>query len=228
MNYPYDIKRKLKFAPSPTYEFHIGDEVQKEDFFDATVIWASDDKMIYEISYSKGEEKNGTFKITDTGLKTYVLWYEIKKTCKSNKSIQQNENLKINYEFKTIKSQIDRILFFGCNFETTYRNIHDWSKKKKANYIASIFENAELGTFKMIPCFNQFMYECVDGAERLKAIYEYYIDNFPCLGRRFSDLSKKDRDYFLNKYIQVADLDYKIEEDEIIKHYIASNRFRLN
>lgn len=227
MQYPYDIQRKLRFAPVPTYEFQIGDEVEKENFFDAIVISVSNDKMVYGISYSEGKEKDGKIEITNTGLKTYVLWYEIRHISKNNKSFIQHQDLKANYELKTIQSQIDRILFFGCNFETDYRKEHHWTKKQKTNYISSIFENAELGKFKIFPCFNQFMYECVDGAERLKTICEYYTDNFFYHGKKFSDLSKNDKDFFLNKFIQVADLDYKTKKEKIRQHYINSNKFRL-
>ncbi len=225
MNYPYDIQRKLRFAPRPTYEFKFGDEVEKDGIYDAMIESVSDDKMVYEISYSEGKEKNGVITLTNTGLKMFVLWYEIRKPITNKKSLIENESIKAHFELKTIQSQLDRILFFGCNFDTDYRNEHLWTKKQKTLYIASVFNNVELGTFKMFPSFKEKMYECVDGAERLKALCEYYTDNFSYLGKKFSDLTKNDKEYFLNKFIQVADLDYKLKEEDIRKHYLLSNSF---
>lgn len=227
MNYPYEIQRKLKFAPNPTYEFQFGDTVEKDGIYDAMILSVSNDKMVYEISYSEGKERNGIITLTNTGLKMFVLWYEIRKPNKNTKSIVKNEFLRFHFELQTIQSVLDRILFFGCNFETDYRIKHTWSNKKKESYIASVFENIDLGTFKMIPSFNGKMYECIDGAERLKVLLDFYTDNLNYLGKKFSDLTKKDKDFFLNKFIQVADLDYKTTEEDIKQHYFLSNKIRL-
>lgn len=227
MKYPYDIKRKKELSPIPTYEYQFGDMVEIEDCYDAMVTRASRDRKVYEISYSEGSEKDGKLVITNTDLKKLVMWYQIRRPSKEKESFSEQEIVHPKFELRSIEDLLDRILFFGCRLKTDYRKEHHWTAKQKKLYIASVFDKSDLGTFILLSKQDDYMYECIDGAERMQTLLEFYTDKFPYRGKIFSDLTKKDRAFFLQRLVPIADFKSNTNEEEIIKQYRIANRIRL-
>lgn len=227
MKYPYDIIRKKELSPTPTYEYNFGDMVEIDKCYDAIVTRASRDRKVYEISYSEGYEKDGKLILTNTGLKKLVMWYEIRTPSKERKSLSERDIVVPKFESRNIQDLIDRMLYFGCNFDTDYRKEHTWIKKQKKLYIVSVFDKSELGSFKLLSTNADLMYECIDGAERMKTLLEFYTDNFSWNGKTFSNLTPKDRKFFLDRMVYVADFEPKTNKEEVERQYKISNRERL-
>ena len=77
--YKYEIDKRLKFCPEPTYVFNIGDKVTIGLLRDIVVIGVFEDNKVYEIEYSYEKNDYGKKEIV-SGEKRFVLWYDIRKS----------------------------------------------------------------------------------------------------------------------------------------------------
>lgn len=222
--YNYEVDKRLKFCPEPTYVFNIGDKVTIGLLRDIVVIGVFEDNKVYEIEYSYEKNDYGKKEIV-SGEKRFVLWYDIRKSHNNQTpTLIRNQDIHLQYSQMTISSLLNKIYFFGVDFEPEYQRDYVWEDEDKVNLIDSIFHNLDIGKFAFVKTeMKEHRYEVLDGKQRLNAIKEYFEDKFPYKGKYFSDLSIREQDFFEDKSIAVAEVDTS-DRKTILHYFLMLNR----
>lgn len=72
------------------------------------------------------------------------------------------------------------------------------------------------------PISSEYLYEILDGKQRVTAICEFYENRFPYKGKYFNDLCAKDQNHFENYHISLAEVEYA-DKATILKYFLMLN-----
>ena len=94
----------------------------------------------------------------------------------------------------------------------------------KVALIESNFSYVDSGKFVFVHnnYDDEYLYEILDGKQRLRAILDFYENRFPYKGKYFNDLSIRDQNWFENKCIAVAEVS-KTEKKNLLKYFLMLN-----
>lgn len=219
-----DMRRNLHLIPEPTYTFNLGDSVTIGNLQDVVVSQVLDNNRIYEITYSHTDSNYGR-PIKRAGSKMYVPWTSIRKPFITTDSFIQNEDLRMNYSQTHLASLLSKAYHFGVDFDPEYQRGYVWELSDKVALIDSIFHNVDIGKFAFIrdDTYTQtYLYQVLDGKQRIRAILDYFEDRFEYKGRLFSDLSGRDQSYFESYSVNVAEVG-RMKEEQIYRYFLMLN-----
>lgn len=219
-----DIKEEYSLIPEPTYQFNAGDKVVIGNLKDVTIEEVLEDGKIYKIDYTSIENNYGN-QIINKNQKRYVTWYSIRKyNDEQPKSLIKNKDLQLQYSQRGMGDLLTKTYHFGVDFEPEYQREYVWELQDKVALIDSIFNNVDIGKFLFI--HNNFgdtyLYEILDGKQRMRALLDFYEDRFQYQGYYFSDLSARDQDHFENYSISMAEVK-DISEEQILRYFLMVN-----
>jgi hypothetical protein len=226
-----DLKEHIenkKNIPVPTYYFKIGDKVEIGNLVDVTISNIFEDNYFYEITYSTIETNYGR-PIRHDNKKMIVDWMDIRKSNDNNKSLEENKDLRLNYQNRQLESLLHEKYYFGLNLNPDYQRDFVWNDQDQINLIDSIFKNIDIGKFVIIKYpYSEyertgFDREVLDGKQRIKALLDYYEDRFEYKGCKFSDLCKHDKYHFENYSLSIAFID-NMNIEQKLRYFLMLNR----
>lgn len=226
-----DKMRRINFIPEPTYFYNIGDEVFLGNLRNIRVVEVLEGGKIYKVEYSiEKKEKEWTNtgyneKITlEGGHFRYVFWLDIRPLPQTTESLIVNDNINLNFTQRALSSLFSNFYYFGTDMNPEYQRDYCWEMEDKVALIESIFSNVDIGKFVFVHnnYDDEYLYEILDGKQRLRAILDFYENRFPYKGKYFNDLSIRDQNWFENKCIAVAEVS-KTEKKNLLKYFLMLN-----
>ena len=222
--YSYCMSSK-DFVTEPTYFFKVGDKVHIGNLRDVTVVEVLCDSKLYRLQYSVIHNNYGN-PFREDGLERYAWWYDIRPISNETESMvsEDAESLRLNYSPMSIDSLLGRYYHFGVNMNPEYQRDYVWDESDKIALIDSIFHGIDIGKFAFSDnsCSEHFLYEIVDGKQRMRAILDFYENRFAYKGKYFNDLSHRDQNYFETYAVSVADV-RNVDKNTVLKYFVAMN-----
>lgn len=219
-----EIRRSLHLIPTPTYMLEIGDEVELGNLIDVRVVEVYDDGKIYEIDYTRVDNNYGN-PIKHKNQRMFVKWLDIRKKTNNIESFIENRELRLSYFQTSLSSIFSKVYFFGTNLDPVYQRDYIWELEDKVKLIDSIFHHVDIGKFVFINLddYSQnFLYEVLDGKQRIRAILDYYEDRFEYRGKKFSELSTRDKNHFKDYPVSFAEVKNSTKEQKL-KYFLHLN-----
>jgi uncharacterized protein with ParB-like and HNH nuclease domain len=117
-----------------------------------------------------------------------------------------------------------KVYFFGVNFEPDYQRDYVWELEDKIALIDSIFNNVDIGKFAFIKkgYSEDYLYEVLDGKQRMRAILDFYEDRFQYKGFYYSDLSYEDQCHINYYNINVAEAS-EMTKEQTLRYFLMLN-----
>jgi hypothetical protein len=213
------------FVPEPTYYFNIGDKVHIGNLRDVTIVEILHDGKMYRIQYSVIHTNYGK-PYQEDGLERYVWWYDLRPLSQTTESLisEDAEVLKLSYSPMQIDALLGRYYHFGTDMNPDYQRDYVWSEEDKVALIDSIFHGIDIGKFAYAdnPVSDHYLYEIIDGKQRLRTIIDFYENRFPYKGKYFNDLCYRDQNHFENYAVSVADV-RNVDRNTVMKYFVAMN-----
>ncbi len=218
-------RSRSKFVPEPTYYYNIGDIVSIGSLDDAVIVDILDNGKLYEIDYTATDNNYGN-PIIKHHSRNYWHWYEIRPVVKINHNLIKNDDMRLGYSQRQLQSIFTNVYSFGTNLDPIYQRGYVWELEDKINLIDSIFNNVDIGKFVFShEEYNEgFLYEIVDGKQRINAICEYYENKFSYKELFFNDLNSLERHYFLGYSISWAEMSDMTQEQKL-RYFVRLNKF---
>lgn len=218
--YEFEVyfKDKICCIPdNPTKHFEIGQNVSFGNI-SAKVIEKYDDGKFYLVKNNRDPQKNSD----NYTLYFYKGWQSLydDTLIKDTKVHQENEFNLRNYN-QTISSLISIVYNWPVNFNPEYQRDFCWTLEDNVKLIDSIFNNVDIQKFSFVNYSydkyvkTSFLYEVLDGKQRLKAILDFYEDRFLYKGLKYSELSHYDKHHFLDHHVVVSELE--TDDDNLTK-----------
>lgn len=221
------MEDKINNLNEPTYKFEIGDKVAYGAFKECTVAEILYDGKVYGLHCISIEEKYGVQSKEE--VYRVAAWVGVRPIPTGDSNFSRNNDVKINFINSNIESLLHKYYSFGVNMNPDYQRGYVWNLEDKQLLIDSIFNNIEIGKFAFIHLDDENWtktgkgYEILDGKQRLSAIVEFYENRFPYNGVYYNELSKKDRNVFLNRMVAQGEV-READRKAILKYFIMLNR----
>ena len=215
--------RLLEFCPEPSYFFNVGDTVHLGNLKNVVVTDIFADGKFYGLKFDRIDNNYGN-PITITGLTRYAFWHEIRPIVSTTESLVKNDDVDIYFINAHIGGLLSLRYNFGIDMNPDYQRDLVWTEEDKVALIDSIFNNIDIGKFCLVhnDYTQEYLYEIIDGKQRLNAICEFYENRFPYKGKYYNDLSNMDKHWFENFTISQANVDSS-NRKQILRYFLLLN-----
>jgi hypothetical protein len=214
-----------KWIPEPTYLFQVGDQVEIGHLDNVLVHEVFEDGKFYEIDYSHTDTNYGN-PITTHHLRGFWYWFDLRPvSSKRSETFIENKDLQLNYQQKQLDGLLHTLYHSRLNMNPSYQRGYVWGDEDKVALIDSIFKNIDIGKFVVVtlPYSESFLYEILDGKQRLRAIADFYENRFSYNGLFYNDLSRHEKYHFKNYPISYAQLD-NLTNQQKLRYFLTLNR----
>jgi hypothetical protein len=216
------LKKKLYLIPEPTNVLNKGDKVTIGALQDVFIEDVLENGKIYLINYTRVDNNYGR-PIRNENQRRYVQWMDVRLINNESESLIQNRDLRLNYSQRHLGDIFSKAYYFGIDFEPDYQRDYVWELNDKVELIDSIFNNVDIGKFVYVRVDKEdYLYEILDGKQRIRAILDYYEDRFSYKGKKFSQLSIRDQDHFDSYSINVAEIS-NVTEEQALRYFLKLN-----
>ena len=206
------LRRQSYPKDKPVYTFGVGDRVRFGAHTNTVVIEVLDDGLIYRI-HSEGHRSEYGRQVWYEQ-DDYKYWFDVHPWRESHDDFMSPAiRNRVSYANYSVGSLIHRAHHFGVNMDPDYQRGYVWDLDDKVNLIDSIFNEVEIGKFlfNVLPINNDtiklgYLYEIVDGKQRLRALLDYYENKFSYRDKYFYQLNPRDQDYITNYPVSVAEV----------------------
>jgi uncharacterized protein with ParB-like and HNH nuclease domain len=222
-----ELMEKLHLIPEPTYTFGIAQLVEIGHLKDVFVEEIKENGKIYLINFTSIDNNRGN-PIRNENQRRYVSWLDIRKTVSNTDRLEKNSDIRLYYSQRNIQDLLSKSYHFGVNFDPEYQREYVWELEDKIKLIDSIFNNVDIGKFTFIRYDTEtwretkLSYEVLDGKQRIRAILDYFEDRFEYKGKKFSDLSNRDKWHFEDYPISIAEVN-QMSNEEIMRYFLILN-----
>lgn len=183
------IKDRYRNLPKPNRFLNIGDISSRGKVLDVL------DEGDYYLIQS-GESKK------DINIYPWIyIWI---KEDNFNFEFGSRDGEKISFYNQQLETLLFKAYCEGINFDVDYQREYVWGDEDKVDLIHSIFNHIEIGKFVFIETLEE--YEILDGKQRLTTLLEFHQDKFKYRGKYFSELSVRDKNYFLGFNVSVGEV----------------------
>jgi len=163
-----------------------------------------------------------SYLINENGSPQIKYFFEIVKN--GNRTFKKSSISKI--PKNTYNMMIDSLLLRlrKTNMNPIYQRSLVWSSNDKTNLIDALIQGRSIGalTFVKNDFSDEFLYEILDGKQRLSTIAEFIADSFPYQNIFFSELTKAAQLDFLNQPVAVSELSFSNDKEKI-EYFIELN-----
>lgn len=223
-----ELEDKLKHTSDPTYLFRTGDAVRVGSLQDAVVAEVLHDGKIYLIDYTY-IDKNFGKPIRHEHVTNYFIWMDVRKMRDEiPETIINNTDMNVRFAYRMLSELMNRVYNFGVNFDPDYQRDYVWELEDKVQLIESVYNNVDIGKFALIQYDTRTWvrtglgYEIVDGKQRLLALKEFYEDRFAWRGKKFSDLTSREQNHFMNYPVIFAEVK-DMTREQVLRYFIMLN-----
>jgi hypothetical protein len=219
------LSDRTELLPKPTYFFNIGDRVTIGNLQDVYVCDVINDGLVYEIDYSHTSNNYGN-PIKYEHCKMFVKWLDIRPYhFEDIPSLIKNTDLRLSYSQMQMGELFGKAYYFGTNFDPEYQRDYVWELQDKVDLIDSIFNNIDIGKFVFIhkDYGENYLYEILDGKQRMRAILDYYENRFAYKGKYFNDLNERDQDHFEGYATSIAEV-RDISREQAMRYFVMVNK----
>lgn len=172
--------------------------------------------------YSAKSIDGYSYLINESGSPQIKYFFEIVKS--GNRAFKKSPISKI--PKNTYNMMIDSLLLRlrKTNMNPIYQRSLVWSLNDKTNLIDALVQGRNIGilTFVKNDFSNEFLYEILNGKQRLSTIAEFIADGFPYQNIFFSELTKAAQLDFLNQSIAVSEISFTNDREKI-EYFIELN-----
>ena len=146
--------------------------------------------------------------------------------------VEEDRDIFFNYSQRDLTGLLE-LMFksYGIDLEPDYQRGNVWTQAQKDALIDSIFKNIDIGKFTIIKRNwgsnpnvpeSPFMYEMLDGKQRLTAIYEFFCGRFKYKGLYFYEMNMRDREHFKHYSISYAETQ-PLTDEQKYRYFIKLN-----
>lgn len=219
-----DLQDRLYLIPEPTRIYNVGDEITLGNLEDVIIADVLEGGKIYLIDYTSIDNNYGN-RVRYEHCKMYKNWMDLRtESIKKETVFIKNEDLRLNYSQRWMSDIFSKAYHFGINFEPEYQRDYVWELEDKVALIDSIFNCVDIGKFVFIrnEYGDKYLYEILDGKQRIRAILDFYEDRFKYQGCYFSDLSWQEQNHVMNYNINTAEISH-ITKEQTLRYFLMLN-----
>lgn len=221
------VMEDLDKLPPPNYFFEIGEEVSIGNLKNVIVVESLEGGKVYKIDYTSIENNYGRPIITEHVI-DYRTWLDLRPLQKrEGEELIKNKDLLLHYSQMELMSIVNKKYSSGLEMNPEYQRDYIWSAEDKYKLIDSIFNNIDIGKFVFIK--NEwgehplnYMYEILDGKQRINAITEYFENRFSYNGLFFNELSRMEQSHFKSYPVSTAELARATREQKL-RYFLMLN-----
>lgn len=168
---------------------------------------------------------------SESGDLSWQRWHNLYKSDLAKCPVVFNKRSENIYKRVQFSNRIlDGVLHYyyssRLNMSPDYQRGFVWKDEHKVKLIESIFYGNDIGKMVFIRLPYQehsYLYEILDGKQRLSTIIEFVEDRFKYKGYYYSQLQDRDKQEFLNAIIAVGETDEGFTENDKIRYFLAVN-----
>lgn len=218
-----EITDRIHLIPEPTFKLSVGEELTIGNLRDAVVHEVFFDGKIYEIDYTEVNNNYGN-PIATKNQRAFYKWMDVRKKNNNKQTLINNEDLRLSYSQREMTDILSKAYFFGLDLNPEYQRDFVWDLEDRVKLIDSIFNNVDIGKFVFVqlPFGGDYLYEVLDGKQRIRAILDFYEDRFEYKSMKFSDLSARDQSHIEGYAISTAEIK-NITHEQKLKYFINLN-----
>lgn len=214
--------------PEPTYVFKFGDRVQYGRWEYAEVLEVLEGGKLYKIFQKTPNIRYGKYEGDKKEIR-YHTWIELLPYCDNTdvEKFTQDEDVQFSFSQRQISSLLHTSYStFGIDLEADYQRGNVWSEEQKVALIDLIFRNIDIGKFTLIrrsfKTKQDFLYEILDGKQRLTAIREFFEGRFKYKGKTFQELHPFDQNHFEDYDISYASTE-PLTDEQKYRYFLKLN-----
>ena len=220
-----ELEREIRHCPEPTYFFEEGEVIKVGLLKNTKVLRRLYDGKAYEVEYDHNETDQYGRKTGEiVRSKGYWCWYKLRPEPPETESLIQNSDVRMSFICTGIGNILSKAYYFGLDLDPEYQRGFVWSNEDKVRLIDSIFRNIDIGKFALVrkDWNEKYLYEVLDGKQRIRAILDFYENKFPYKGKYFNDLCARDQNHFEDYMISMAEID-ETDQKTILKYFLMLN-----
>jgi len=224
-----DVQRQR--IPEPAYYHKVGDRVDYGAWNYTEVLEVIDGGKIYKCFSCTMHDHYGTPVYGDKI--HFEAWFRL-GFYKENwpERVEEDRDIFFNYSQRDLSGLLSLMFSdYGIDLEPDYQRGNVWDQSQKDSLIDSIFKNIDIGKFTIIKREwgsnphkpkTPFMYEMLDGKQRLTAIYDFYCGRFKYKGMYFYEMNIRDREHFKHYSISYAETQ-PLTDEQKYRYFIKLN-----
>lgn len=226
-----EFEHRVDFVPEPTISYTVGEQVIMGNLQNVFVIdnVHGGKGVIVEFDSGPLDRARAREKGEDEFWreKRIVQWNRIKKLeGHTDEVFNTNGDIRMNFTMRDLEDLLYKKYHFGLDMEPDYQRGYEWTLEDKQKLIDSIFKNVEIGKFAFIhngyKHDSPYLYQILDGKQRLNAILEFYENRFTYNGLYFYQLSLRDQHWFERYPITVAEAQ-DLTREQILRYFLNLN-----
>jgi len=224
-------ERYKKNVPKPPFIYEEGERVQYGAWKYARILEVFEDGLYYKVYKETPDIQYGVHK-GEKKETVYLFWIDLKpykspEEIEQVEKLQEDEDIRFNYSQRHLES-----LFYllyrdvGLDLNPDYQRGNVWSDEQKVSLIESIFKNIDIGKFTIIKRKYRenfdFLYEVLDGKQRIIAVTEFFEGRFTYKGKRYQDLHPFDQHHFKSYPVSYAEIE-PLNNEQKYRYFLKLN-----
>jgi len=224
-----DIQKKR--IPVPAYFHNVGDEVDYGAWQYTEILDILNDGKIYKC-YSCTMHNNYGRPVFGDKVH-FEPWYRLGFIQENwPERIEEDDDIFFNYSQRDLSGILSLMTSsYGIDLDPDYQRGNVWNENQKVALIDSIFKNIDIGKFTIIKRKwgsnpnkpkTPFMYEMLDGKQRITTLFEFYMSRFKYKGMFFYQMNPRDRNHFKHYPISYAETE-PLTDEQKYRYFLKLN-----
>lgn len=201
--------RRFTYIPPVNVRYEVGQPVQLGNLHDVVVTEVLDEGKILKIEYTEWNNNYG-HPIVTPGCQRYVSWIDLNPLVPEGvRVLTKGDDLRIVYQQRCVDGLFTMYYHGTLNMDPEYQRGLVWELEDKVALIRSIFDNVDIGkfTFAHLGFDKEYIYEVLDGKQRMNALIEFREGRFRFEGLTFHEMSRIDRNTIENHPISYGEIE---------------------
>jgi hypothetical protein len=218
---------RKKNISEPTRKFEIGERVIFGAHEESRISEIFDDGKIYKIhTKSIKKEYNNDIIVENDLIVTWFHLFPYKSIEEYPPRISKDPDHFFDFMHCSISGLFNYWYHFGIDTEMDYQRPLVWDLKDKRSLLDSVFNHIEIGKFAMVfkgYGVKNYLYEMLDGKQRLNALIDFFEDRYTWKGLYFSQLHPRDKNHFDSYSILIATTRQPLPEVKKYEYFLKLN-----
>ncbi len=224
-----DMQRKR--IPEPTYFHKIGDVVGYGSWAYTEILDILDGGKIYKCFSCTMHNNYGNPVYGDKI--HFEAWYNLSFLKEDwPERVEEDDDIFFHYSQRDLSGILAYMTSsYGIDLNPDYQRGNVWNETQKVALVDSIFKNIDIGKFTIIkrkwgddPNVPQtpFMYEMLDGKQRLTALFEFRMSMFKYRGMFYHQMHPRDRNHFKHFPVSCAETE-PLTNEQKYRYFLKLN-----